>query len=87
VDCQEVLDQLADYLDEDARLELSRQIEEHLSKCRNCQVEVDSVKKTIILFQADSRIEVPVRVTSRLQAALLSEYRANGTTGAPPARD
>lgn len=75
MDCQEVLDQLADYLDDDARAELCRQIEEHLAKCRNCQVEVDTVKKTIVLYQMDSRVEVPVRVTAELQAALAREYR------------
>jgi predicted anti-sigma-YlaC factor YlaD len=75
VDCQEVLDQLADYLDDDARIELCRQIEAHLAKCRNCQVEVDTVKKTIVLFQTGSRVEVPVRVSSELQAALTREYK------------
>ena len=57
MDCQDVLDQLADYLDDDARSELCRQIEEHLARCRDCQVEVDTVKKTIVLYQAGSRVE------------------------------
>ncbi len=74
MDCQDVLDQLADYLDDDARSELCRQIEEHLARCRNCQVEVDTVKKTIVLYQAGSRVEVPVRVSAELQAALSREY-------------
>ncbi len=75
MDCQDVLDQLADYLDDDARTELCRQIEAHLAKCRNCQVEVDTVKKTIVLYQTGSRVEVPVRVSAELQAALSREYR------------
>ncbi len=80
MDCQEVLDQLADYLDEDARQELCRSIEAHLAKCRNCQVEVDTVKKTIILYQAGSRVEVPVRVTAELQMALAREYQRKPTS-------
>ncbi|NJD17728.1 MAG: zf-HC2 domain-containing protein, partial [Gemmatimonadetes bacterium] len=64
MNCQEVLDQLADYLDEDARAELCRQIEEHLTACHDCQVVVDSVKKTIVLYQSDRRVEMPVRVSS-----------------------
>lgn len=75
MDCQEVLDQLADYLDDDARVELCRAIEAHLAKCRNCQVEVDTVKKTIVLYQTGSRVEVPVRASAELQAALSREYQ------------
>ena len=59
VDCNEVLDQLAEYLDDDARAELCRAIEEHLSQCHGCKIEVDSVRKTIVLYQADR--ECPCR--------------------------
>lgn len=78
MECNDVLDQLADYLDEDARAELCRVIEEHLSSCTDCQVFVDSVKKTIVLYQADDRsrkVEMPVRATERLSAALAREYQ------------
>ena len=78
MDCNEVLDQLADYLDEEARSELCKVIEEHLVGCPNCQVFVDSVKKTIVLYQADDRsrkIEMPMRTSERLSAALAREYQ------------
>jgi predicted anti-sigma-YlaC factor YlaD len=75
VDCNDVLQQLSDYLDEEAREELCRQIEGHLSQCHDCQVYVDTVKKTIVLYQSDRKIEVPVTVASRLETALAQEYR------------
>lgn len=74
MDCSEVLEQLADYLDPDARQELCRAIEQHLATCQGCRVEVDTVRKTIVLYQANREIQVPATVQSRLDAALAQEY-------------
>jgi len=78
LDCNEVLEQLSDYLDEDAREELCRAIESHLTQCHDCQIYVDSVKKTIVLYQADRKVELPLHVTARLDAALAREYGEAG---------
>ncbi len=75
MDCNEVLEQLADYLDEDARAELCRAIEEHLKHCHNCQIEVDSVRKTIVLYQSDRHVITPLSVSVRLQQMLARAYR------------
>ena len=76
MDCNDVLQQLSDYLDDEAREELCRQIEGHLSQCHDCQVYVDTVKKTIVLYQSDRRVEIPVSVASRLEMALSREYQS-----------
>ncbi len=81
MDCTEVLEQLADYLDEDARVELCKAIEEHLHTCRECSFYVDTVKKTIVLYQADRRMEVPSKATALLQSALAAEYASGEGTG------
>jgi predicted anti-sigma-YlaC factor YlaD len=73
--CAEVLEQLADYLDQDARAELCRQIEAHLTGCHDCQLYVDTVKKTIVLYQADREIKMPVHLTDRLRTAMEQEYQ------------
>ena len=77
MDCSEVRDQLGDYVDNEMLAEICRELEAHLKHCRDCRVEVDSIRKTIVLYQAESgkRLEVPVRVTERLQEALAQEYR------------
>jgi predicted anti-sigma-YlaC factor YlaD len=80
VDCNEVLERLADYLDEDARAELCRAIEAHLEHCRECQVEVDTVKKTIVLYQADRQITTPVAISERLQSLLSRAYAEDSNT-------
>ena len=76
MDCSELMEQLADFLDKDARAELCRTIEQHMTQCRDCRFLVDSVKKTIVLYQSDREVEVPVAVSAQLQAALAQEYRA-----------
>jgi predicted anti-sigma-YlaC factor YlaD len=74
VDCTQTLEQLEEYLDEPARAELCRAIEEHLKRCQDCKVYVDTVRKTIVLYQNDREMEVPANANSRLQAALAQEY-------------
>ena len=74
MDCTEVRDQLSDYLDEEAREEICRAIEEHLSHCPDCRVEVDTTRKTIVLYQSDREIEMPAGLRARLMAALAREY-------------
>ena len=76
MDCSEVMEQLAEFLDKESRAELCRTIEQHLTQCRDCRFLVDSVKKTIVLYQSDREVEVPVTVSAQLQAALAREYRA-----------
>jgi predicted anti-sigma-YlaC factor YlaD len=70
------LEQLADYLEPDAREELCRAIEQHLSTCSGCRVEVDTVKRTIVLYQADREVQMPAQVQSKLAVALAQEYNA-----------
>jgi len=74
LNCDDVLSQLADYLDEDARAELCREIEGHLFRCKDCRLQVDTLKKTIVLYQNDRPVEMPPRVSEKLAAALSIEY-------------
>lgn len=76
VDCSEVLEQLADYLDAEARDALCKAIDQHLDHCHDCRFYVDSVKKTIMLYQADRPVEMPSAVTTQLANLLAREYRS-----------
>ena len=78
-DCNSVLEQLSEYLDPGAREELCQAIAEHLSRCRDCRVYVDTVKKTIVLYQDGDTTEVPMQATLRLREALAREYQAGAS--------
>lgn len=75
LNCEEVLDNLGEFLDESSRAEICREIQEHMRHCHGCQVQVDSVKKTIVLYQADRVSEIPLTVSSKLRAALAQAYK------------
>jgi predicted anti-sigma-YlaC factor YlaD len=74
IGCDEVLENLREFLDEQERADLCAQIEEHLKHCHDCQVEVDTIKKTIVLYQVDRRTEVPLTVSKALRAAISDMY-------------
>ncbi len=73
--CQEVLDQLWEYLDEDARAELTSQINEHIGGCSHCKVEVDSLRQTISLYRCEEAVGAPLELSDRVRAALQMAYR------------
>ncbi len=73
--CQEVLDQLEEFLDDDeVRDQLRVEVEIHLTACSDCHVYVDSVKRTILLVKGDEPA-MPLHLSSRLHLALLDLYR------------
>ena len=80
MDCNEVLEQLADYLDDDAREELCRAIEAHLARCRDCRFEVDTVRKTIVLYQHDREVPLPAGAMRSLEAALAKEFGSGSSS-------
>ncbi len=73
--CQEVLEQLSEYLDEDVRAELCAEIESHLTACHHCRAEVDTIKLTIHLYRTDEVLPQPITLNDRLRAALDAAYR------------
>jgi predicted anti-sigma-YlaC factor YlaD len=68
------MEQLSDYLDEEARQEICEAIKAHLTRCTDCRLEVDTLNKTIKLYQNDDPIDMPVTVRANLQAALTKAY-------------
>ena len=72
--CQEVLDQLWEYLDDEARAELCSEIDNHLNGCRDCRLEVDSLRRTILLYRADEPPTAPVLLSDKLRDALQRAY-------------
>jgi len=74
VDCDELLNQLSEFLGREERDALCREIEEHLKGCRDCRVVVDGTRKTIMLYQADRATPMPAALSGRLQEALAREY-------------
>jgi anti-sigma factor (TIGR02949 family) len=76
--CEEVLEQLWEYLDDEARAELSARINEHLGECHDCRAEVDTLRMTVSLYRCEESAPVPIQLNERLRAALDAAYRESG---------
>jgi anti-sigma factor (TIGR02949 family) len=68
--CRELLNQLSDYVDGELEAALCTELEAHLAECPNCQVMVDTVRKTITLYHTQAPAELPSDVEERLYRVL-----------------
>ncbi len=68
--CEHLLDDLSDFLDGEASAEVCAEIERHLADCENCQVMVDTLHKTILLYHELPQPDLPQEARQRLYQAL-----------------
>jgi anti-sigma factor RsiW len=65
-----MLGALSEYIDGDLEERLCAEIEAHMQDCPDCQVMVDTLRKTVVLYRTHGQAEVPEDVQSRLYAVL-----------------
>lgn len=68
--CRELVHQLSEYIDGELEATLCTELEVHLAGCPNCQVMVDTVRRTITLYHSHGRAELPSDVQERLYRVL-----------------
>ena len=69
--CKNLLASLSDYVDGSLGENLCSEIERHMAGCENCRVVVDSLRRTIYLYQVTSEAaSVPDDVRQRLFSRL-----------------
>jgi predicted anti-sigma-YlaC factor YlaD len=78
VDCEKAKELMSSYLDSELLAELRESIAQHLTGCRDCKVEFDTVRMTMTLYHADRHVVTPIAVSARLQEALARAYRELG---------
>jgi anti-sigma factor (TIGR02949 family) len=74
--CRHLLDSLSDYLDGELNEEFCTELEHHLAGCKDCQIVVDTLRRTITLYRSQAAPPpVPSDVRQRLYKRLnLDEY-------------
>ncbi len=73
--CQHLLENMSNYLDGEVSAELCAEIERHLAGCDDCRVVVDTLRKTISLYQELPQQEFSPEARLRLYKSLdLSEF-------------
>jgi predicted anti-sigma-YlaC factor YlaD len=75
VKCKAIIGELADYLDEALDPILRASIEQHLEKCKDCRIVVDTTKQTIDIFCNSEPAPLPQSTRQRLHEALAKRLR------------
>lgn len=85
-ECRHLLSSLSDYVDGDVDEALCREIESHMADCENCRVVVNTLTKTVELYQSAPSPDLPSDVRERLYATLRLDDLLNGkgTREVPP---
>jgi len=75
-ECKQLLGSLSEYIDGTLQEELCARLEEHIKDCENCQIVVNTLRKTVELYeQPDPTEELPDSVRERLFVRLdLGEF-------------
>ncbi len=65
--CRQMLGSLSEYVNGDLEKELCAEIERHMSGCENCQIVVNTLRKTVELYHVTAPApDMPDEVRSRL---------------------
>jgi len=72
--CQEVLEQLSEYLDAELKAERAGAIDQHLMICEHCRIEVYTMRRTILIYRCEQHVITPDGIGQKLQQALHREY-------------
>jgi anti-sigma factor (TIGR02949 family) len=77
--CHDLLSSLSEYVDGSLDDSLCAEIERHMAGCENCRIVIDTLRKTIELYQVTAiQPHVPQDVQSRLFHRLeLDEFLGN----------
>jgi anti-sigma factor RsiW len=71
LNCQGLIAELTEYLDGDLGAGIRAELEQHLAKCQNCRIVVDTTRKTIEIFCNAEPAPLPADVRGRLHDALV----------------
>jgi anti-sigma factor RsiW len=80
VNCKKVILELTSYLDGVLDSTMRIELEQHLSRCTDCRLVVDTTRKTIQIFCHSEPVPLPEDVRKRLHMALLERFRRNAKT-------
>ena len=73
--CNDFLKELTDYLEGTADAQIRIELEEHLHWCHDCEVVMNTTKKTIEIYRDNQVYELPDTLRSKLHAAIMNKCR------------
>ncbi len=82
--CNEFLKELTDYLDGTITVTVRAELEEHLHWCHDCDVVLNTTKKTIEIYRDSKLFELPETLRTRLHEAIMSKCKQSKSGGKTP---
>ena len=73
--CHDVIDMLADYLEQALTPEIAAALERHLADCEPCRAYLATYRRTRTLGAQAARLEMPDEMKTRLREFLLERLR------------
>jgi len=73
--CKDLLRMLNDYVDGDLDPGLCQEFEKHFAGCNPCRVVVDTIRRTIRVYQGAQLCEIPLDFRKRLHASLREKWK------------
>ena len=73
--CDDLLDHLNDYLDDQAAADVRRELETHLGGCRPCKVVLDSTSATIKIVSGCKSFDLPAQLSAKIMAKIRAQGR------------
>jgi len=73
--CSELLNMLNEYVDGDVDPAICEEFEKHMAGCNPCQVVVDNIRKTIVLYKSGQPYELPIAFRDRLHKSLRQRWK------------
>jgi len=70
LNCQDVIHDLSNYIDDELDAGLKQELESHLKDCADCKLVVDQTKKTVEIFCDSEPVDLPSDVRNRLHDAV-----------------
>ena len=83
VSCQQVIELLSNYLEDQATVQLRQEIEKHLAHCSTCSVLYDSTRKTLKIVTEARSFELPSGLSRRITERIMERVRSRGSGGDP----
>ncbi len=77
ISCEQFLAELGDYLEDAVVAQTKRLLENHLSRCRTCQVLYDSTRKSISIVTESASFDLPQDVAEPIVERIVAKVRAS----------
>lgn len=68
--CKKLISELSSYLDNEVDVTLRMELEEHMTRCPDCRVVIDTTRKTIQVYRGCEPYPIPQGLHDRLLDAL-----------------